>query len=162
MAVAGGDGEADGGNGGAVVMAAAAAGEAVAVIRKSQDEPDFGRFHTCLGSCNPFAVAQGYFCSSTDFLRLGCLQRRRRGAGGSLPYFRSTDTVHEPGSGDVTEVALFQTRPASGASLRSPRPDRTGGVRPTGSHNPCCSGGGCAGGGKGQMVGWKQAHWTRQ
>lgn len=85
-------------------------------------------------------------------------------AGGSFRYHHSVGTVHDPGSGAVTEAAPSRVQAASGASRAQERCsclDHTAGVLPTSSHSPCCSGGGCSCVGKELLVGGNQAHRTR-
>lgn len=87
-----------------------------------------------------------------------------QGAGGSFRFPHSVDTVHDPGSGAVTEAAPSQVQAASGASRAQERCSclaHTEGALPTGSRSPCCSGGGCSCVGKELMVGGNQAHWTQ-
>lgn len=124
--------------------------------------PDSGRSHTYWGNYNLSAVGRGYSCSSTDSQQEACLVGLPRGAGGSFQYPHSVGTVHDPESGVVTGADPSQVWAASGASHdqeRYPWADHTVGVPPTGSHNPCCSGGGCSHVGKELSVGGKkQAH----
>lgn len=84
--------------------------------------------------------------------------------GGNFQYPHSVGTVHDPGSGAVTEAAPSQVQAASDASRAQekwPCLDHTESDHPTSSHSSCYSGGGCSRGGKELMVGGNQAHWTQ-
>lgn len=112
VAGAAGGGVGGGGGGGVAVTADArrvvrtAAGDVVTVL--FQDVPDSGTSHTCCGSYNLSAVGQGYYCSSTDSQSEACLVGQPQGAGGSFQHPHSAGTVHDPGSGAVTEAAPSQ------------------------------------------------------
>lgn len=69
---------------------------------------DSGRSHTYCGNYNLSAVGQGYSCSSTDSQLEACLVGLPQGAGGSFQYPHSVGTVHDPGSGAVTEAVPSQ------------------------------------------------------
>lgn len=148
----------------AVVGTAAAAAACDAVMVSAPGAFDSGRFQTYCGNYNSSAARWGYSCSSTDSQDEACWVGLPQRTGGSFQRPHSVGTVHDPGSGAVTETAPSREPAASGASrvLQScPWRDRTEGVRPTSSHSQCRSDGGYSHGGKELLEGGNQARWTR-
>lgn len=148
----------------AAVGGAAAAAACDAAMVSAPGVFDSGSFQTYCGNYSSSAARWGYSCSSTDSQDEACLVGLPQRTGGSFQRPHSVGTVHDPGSGAVTEAAPSRQPAASGASRvpqSCPWRDRTEGVRPTSSHSQRRSDGGYSHGRKELLEGGNQAHWTR-